>query len=69
MHEIPAGRSEPAHLHHDVRYALQTSTPDALAQLEAESLALAWFEPAEAARKMDEPGAERALRRIVALTR
>ena len=26
VHEIPAGRSEPAHLHHDVRYALQTST-------------------------------------------
>ncbi len=68
VHEIPAGRSEPAHLHHDVRYALQTSTPDAIAQVEAESLALQWFDPAEAARRMDEPGADRALRRIVALT-
>ena len=38
VHEIPAGRSEPAHLHHDVRYALQTSTPDAIAQVDAESL-------------------------------
>ena len=66
MHEIPAGRSEPAHLHHDVRYALQTSTPDAIAQVEAESLALQWFDPAEAARRMAEPGADRALRRIVA---
>ena len=67
VHEIPAGRSEPAHLHHDVRYALQTSIPDAIAQLQEESLALQWFDPAEAARRMDEPGADRALRRIVAL--
>ncbi len=68
VHEIPAGRSEPAHLHHDVRYALQTSTPAAVEQLEAESLALAWLAPEEAARRMAEPGAERALRRIVALS-
>lgn len=67
VHEIPAGRSEPAHLHHDVRYALLTSTPDAIAQDEAESLALQWVEPDAAARLMNEPGADRALRRIVAL--
>jgi 8-oxo-dGTP pyrophosphatase MutT (NUDIX family) len=67
VHGIPAGRGEPAHLHHDVRYALQTSTPDAIAQMEAESLALQWFDPAEAARRMAEPGADRALRRLVAL--
>ncbi len=67
VHEIPAGRSEPAHLHHDVRYALRTTTPDAIAQDEAESLALQWFEPDAAARLMHEPGADRALRRIVAL--
>ena len=51
-----------------MRYALQTSTPDAIAQVEAESLALQWFDPAEAARRMAEPGADRALRRIVKLT-
>jgi 8-oxo-dGTP pyrophosphatase MutT (NUDIX family) len=67
VHEIPAGRSEPAHLHHDVRYALRTSTPDAIGRLDAESLALAWLEPDEAARRMAEPGADRALRRLVAL--
>ena len=44
VHDIPARRSEPAHLHHDVRYALQTSTPDAIAQQEAESLDLAWLD-------------------------
>lgn len=67
VHEIPAKRSEPTHLHHDVRYALGTSTPEAIAQVEAESLALAWLDPAEAARRMAEPGADRALRRLVAL--
>ena len=69
MHDIPAGRSEPAHLHHDVRYALQTSTPEAIAQQHAESLDLAWLDLAEAARRMSEPGADRALRRLAALTR
>lgn len=67
VHEIPAGRSEPAHLHHDVRYALRTSTPDAIVADEAESLALQWFDLDAAGQLMNEPGADRALRRIAAL--
>ena len=39
VHAIPAARGEPPHLHHDVRYALVTRTPDLIAQA-AESLAL-----------------------------
>jgi 8-oxo-dGTP pyrophosphatase MutT (NUDIX family) len=69
VHDIPAHRSEPAHLHHDVRYALQTSSPAAIAQQDAESLDLAWHDLDEAARRMAEPGADRALRRLAALTR
>lgn len=69
VHEIPAGRSEPPHLHHDVRYALQTGSPNAIAQQDAESLALEWLAPAEAARRMAEPGAERALQRLATLLR
>ena len=69
VHAIPAGRSEPAHLHHDVRYALQTSTPEAIAQQDAESLRPGVARPGEAARRMAEPGADRALRRLAALPR
>ena len=67
LHEIPAGRSEPAHLHHDVRYALRTATPAAIAQRAAESVDLAWLDLAEAARRMAEPGADRALAQLAAL--
>jgi 8-oxo-dGTP pyrophosphatase MutT (NUDIX family) len=67
VHAIPARKAEPAHLHHDVRYALQTSRPEAIEQLHEESLDLAWLDFAEAARRMAEPGADRALRRLAAL--
>jgi 8-oxo-dGTP pyrophosphatase MutT (NUDIX family) len=67
VHEIPARGSEPAHLHHDVRYALRTSMPEAIEQLDAESLALAWLPLDEAAGRMAEAGADRALRRLAEL--
>jgi 8-oxo-dGTP pyrophosphatase MutT (NUDIX family) len=67
VHPIPAGKGEPPHLHHDVRYALLTRRPDAIRRDEAESLELRWFTREEADRTMGEPGAARALRRIARL--
>ena len=67
VHAIPAGKGEPPHLHHDVRYALATGAPDAIHRDAAESLDLAWFTLEEAAVKMNEPGARRALARLARL--
>ncbi len=64
VHPIPAGKGEPAHLHHDVRYALVTRTPGAIRREEAESIDLRWFSPEEAAAAMGETGATRALGKI-----
>jgi 8-oxo-dGTP pyrophosphatase MutT (NUDIX family) len=64
VHAIPAGKGEPPHLHHDVRYALATLAPDAIRRDDAESIALRWFSLGEAARAMDDPDATRALGRI-----
>ena len=64
VHAIPAGKGEPPHLHHDVRYALATLAPDAIRRDDAESIALRWFSLDEAARAMDDPDATRALERI-----
>ena len=67
IHPIPAGKGEPPHLHHDVRYALATQAPGAIHRDAAESIDLRWFTLAEAAEKMNEPGGRRALARIAAL--
>ena len=67
VHPIPAGKGEPPHLHHDVRYALATATPDAIHRDDAESIALRWFSLEEAAVAMDDPDATRALARIARL--
>jgi len=67
VHRIPPAGGEPAHEHHDVRYALVTATPDAIVRAD-ESHDLRWFTLEEAARRMAEPGADRALRRLAALT-
>ncbi|MDL2716239.1 MAG: NUDIX domain-containing protein [Acidobacteriota bacterium] len=67
VHSIPAGKGEPPHLHHDVRYALATREPGAIHRDAAESIDLKWFTLAEAAEKMNEPGGRRALTRIAAL--
>jgi 8-oxo-dGTP pyrophosphatase MutT (NUDIX family) len=67
VHDIPAGKGEPAHLHHDVRFAVATREPGAIQRDEGESLDLRWFTLEEAAEKMDEPGARRALARLAKL--
>jgi 8-oxo-dGTP pyrophosphatase MutT (NUDIX family) len=69
VHDIPAGKGEPAHKHHDVRYALVTEQPDAIRRDAAESLDLRWFTLEDAERTMNEPGARRALSRLRALLR
>jgi 8-oxo-dGTP pyrophosphatase MutT (NUDIX family) len=67
VHAIPAGKGEPPHLHHDVRYALATLSPDAIQRDDAESLALRWFTLEEAAAAMADPDATRALARLARL--
>jgi 8-oxo-dGTP pyrophosphatase MutT (NUDIX family) len=67
VHSIPAGKGEPPHLHHDVRYALATLAPDAIRRDDAESIALRWFTLDEAAAAMNDPDATRALDRIARL--
>jgi len=67
VHDIPAGKGEPPHLHHDVRFAVTTRAPEAIKRDAGESLDLAWFTLDEAAEKMNEPGARRALARLAKL--
>jgi 8-oxo-dGTP pyrophosphatase MutT (NUDIX family) len=67
VHPIPAGKGEPPHLHHDVRYALATRAPETIRRDDAESIDLRWFSLEEAAAAMDDPDATRALARIAAL--
>jgi 8-oxo-dGTP pyrophosphatase MutT (NUDIX family) len=67
VHEIPARPGQPAHLHHDVRYALLTRTPGAIRRDVTESLDLRWFTMEDAERIMAEAGATRALRRLARL--
>jgi 8-oxo-dGTP pyrophosphatase MutT (NUDIX family) len=69
VHSIPAGKGEPPHIHHDVRFAGLTRTPDAIVLDEAESHSLRWFDLDEAADKMGEAGSRRALNRIALLLR
>jgi len=67
VHAIPARPGQPAHLHHDVRYALITRVPEAIRRDAEESLDLRWFGLDDAERIMAEPGARRALTRIALL--
>jgi hypothetical protein len=67
VHDIPAGKGEPPHLHHDVRYALVTEHPEEIQRDAGESLDLAWFTLEEAVERMNEPGARRALARLAML--
>ena len=67
LHAIPAGKGEPPHLHHDVRYALATLAPDAIQRDDAESVDLRWFSLEEAAAAMGDPDATRALARLARL--
>jgi 8-oxo-dGTP pyrophosphatase MutT (NUDIX family) len=66
VHSIPAGRNEPEHLHHDVRYLFRTRRPDGIRRDDAESRALAFFPLDEArARLVD---CDRVIRKIARLT-
>lgn len=67
VHPIPAGKGEPDHAHFDVRYAALTRSAGAARADEAESLGLAWLPLDEAARRMGEPGARRALAKAARL--
>jgi 8-oxo-dGTP pyrophosphatase MutT (NUDIX family) len=67
VHPIPAGKGEPPHLHHDVRYALATGAPEAILRDDAESIALRWFTLDEAAAAMNDADATRALARLAGL--
>jgi len=62
VHVIPARKSEPAHLHLDVRY-LAIAPRGAVAVCSDESRALAWFSPAECA----ELGLDDSVLRLIAL--
>jgi 8-oxo-dGTP pyrophosphatase MutT (NUDIX family) len=64
IHTIPAGKGEPPHLHHDVRFAVATRAPEAIQRDAGESVDLRWFTLDEAAERMNESGGRRALSRL-----
>lgn len=63
IHAIPAGK-EPGHLHHDIRYLVETAAPGAIVRQVEESHDLAWFDLESAERIMDEDGSSRVIRKI-----
>jgi len=67
VHPIPPGRGEPGHSHFDVRYAAVTREGSEARADEAESLGLEWLSLEDAARRMGEPGARRALAKAARL--
>ena len=67
VHPIPAGKGEPGHAHFDVRFAAVTRSASSARADETESLGLAWLPLEEAARRMGEPGARRALAKAARL--
>lgn len=58
IHEIPARASEPAHLHHDVRYLL-VAAPGLSLAVSDESHALRWFPCGRASDTLGEPSLRR----------
>jgi len=67
VHPIPAAKGEPRHAHFDVRYAAVTRADGEARADAAESLGLAWLPLAQAASRMGEPGALRALAKAARL--
>ena len=63
---VPPGKGEPAHEHADVRYALSTTTPEAIAP-ETESALLKWLSVDEALQHVGEDNLRICLGRIAAL--
>jgi 8-oxo-dGTP pyrophosphatase MutT (NUDIX family) len=64
VHDIPAGRGEPEHVHFDVRYVAQTSRPHAIIVDRAESNELTWMALERAAAMMNEEGSRRVIMKI-----
>jgi len=62
IHEIPARRDEPTHLHYDCRFALQTESTDEFVLTE-ESHELRWVPVAEVAALTDEESVVRMVRK------
>ena len=61
VHEIPARKDEPAHLHLDLRYLVVAPAEAAPVRSEVESLELRWFGWEELSRLDLDPGLQRAL--------
>lgn len=64
VHAIPAGKGEPDHLHHDIRYVANTAMPDRLALDPGESVALRWVPLGEAEALMKEAASTRVIRKL-----
>jgi 8-oxo-dGTP pyrophosphatase MutT (NUDIX family) len=64
VHEIPAAKGEPEHLHFDIRYVVRTSQPESIMIDRAESNELAWFELDRAILQMNEAASTRAVLKI-----
>ncbi len=64
VHDIPAGKGEPEHLHFDVRYVVRTSRPESIMIDRAESNELAWVELDRAIPLMNEAASSRAMVKI-----
>ena len=65
---VPAGKGEPEHEHADIRYALSTQHPEAIAP-ESESAALRWLPVEEAIQRVGWDNLRICLTRIAALLR
>ena len=64
VHDIPALKGEPEHLHFDIRYVARTSQPQSIMIDRAESSELAWFDLEEAIPLMNEEASKRAMLKI-----
>lgn len=64
VHDIPAAKGEPDHLHFDIRYVARTSQPESIMIDRAESNELAWVDLHRAAPLMNEEASKRAMLKI-----
>ncbi|HUP47390.1 MAG TPA: NUDIX domain-containing protein [Thermoanaerobaculia bacterium] len=64
VHDIPAGKGEPAHHHFDVRYLARTSRPQSIIIDSSESLDLVWVTLEQAESLMAAPESSRVIRKI-----
>lgn len=64
VHDIPAAKGEPDHLHFDIRYVVRTSQPESIMIDRAESNELAWVDLDRAVSLMNEAASTRAVMKI-----